>query len=364
VNELRNLASDGSIADFIEQRPGSPRLDMGMLGGVSLRLDEYWLSWHWHRWYWQHVILPAAGPSAIDRRAARVHHGDRYDFAYLPDDWSDYCYRKRWKQDAHPVAVVAILRTEMREGIPDAWPRFVGNHPVIYEYRPEAVLQAISPGDSVTGATTGTLGGYLWRPSDGQHFALSCAHVFGEFDPYKPQAVYAGSTNMGRVVDSHFPPVTTGACNNRISGLVIDRSVDAAVADLSGAPSIALPLPGSGKVTAWTPIAHLSSGDQVTIHAQSGRLSGKVKECNIWKELTFKGNTYCFGDLLVIEDTTHHYIASQFTKPGDSGAWVVSTGAGYPSWDAMLVAGDGANAYCSYAENVMAKVDPTLALPP
>jgi hypothetical protein len=98
--------------------------------------------------------------------------------------------------------------------------------------------------------------------------------------------------------------------------------------------------------------------------ATSGTLSAKVKECNIWKELAFQGNSYCFGDLLVIEDVTYHYIASQFTKPGDSGAWLVNTAAGHVSWDAMLIAGDGANAYCSYSENIMAMIDPQLMIPP
>ena len=75
-------------------------------------------------------------------------------------------------------------------------------------------------------------------------------------------------------------------------------------------------------------------------------------------------NTYCFGDLLVVEDVNFHYLASQFTKAGDSGAWVVSTRAGHASWDAMLIAGDGANAYCCYSENIMAMIDPGLSIPP
>ena len=68
--------------------------------------------------------------------------------------------------------------------------------------------------------------------------------------------------------------------------------------------------------------------------------------------------------LLVVEDVNFHYLASQFTKAGDSGAWVVSTRAGHASWDAMLIAGDGANAYCCYSENIMAMIDPGLSIPP
>jgi hypothetical protein len=355
MNELRDLAREGLIADFADKPPYS--LANEEMTGLSLRVDDYWLAWYWHRYHFGH---PWGSPT--DQRVARTHYGHRYDFSQRPDDWLDRCKKKGMLREAHPVAIIVILRNEQRNGLPEEWPRFVGEHPVIYEHRPEAILQALASGDSVLGASSGTLGGYLWRASDGRHFALSCAHVFGQGSA---STVHAGSAYVGSVVESHFPPASTGKCNNRIQGPVSSRSVDVAVADLAGSPSIQITIPKVGKLAAQTSIAQIGQGDLVTLTgATSGTLSAKVKECNIWKEMKLNGTSHCFGDLLVIEDVFFHYIASQFTKAGDSGAWVVSTAAGHASWDAMLIAGDGANAYCSYAENIMAIIDSQLTIPP
>ena len=358
MNELRDLARDGPVADFADRPPAAFGYGRASVtSGLSLQVDGYWLSW----WGMQD---PGFGPwpQPHEQRTGRVHFNRRYDFSRRPEDWDEHCKRKGLHKAAHPVAVVVILRNQPVHGLPESWPRFVGDHPVIYEYRPAAVLQAVQPGDSVSGATMGTLGGYLWRASDGRNFALSCAHVFGNGPASR---VDAGSVHVGSVVESHMPPINTGVCNNRIQTPISVHTVDVAVADLAGNPPIQLAHKGAGKIATRTPIAHIGQGDLVTLNgATSGTLAGKVKECNIWKEFSFHGNTYCFGDLLVVEDVNFHYLASQFTKAGDSGAWVVSTRAGHASWDAMLIAGDGANAYCCYSENIMAMIDPGLSIPP
>lgn len=145
-----------------------------------------------------------------------------------------------------------------------------------------------------------------------------------------------------------------------------ENCVDVAVSDLTGGPSIGLHLPSLGKVNRVASIGELGPGDDVVLTgASSGTLNGIIKGCGVWQEFTFAGKTYCFSDLLVIEDSVHHYLASQFTKAGDSGAWVSSNRAGIVTWDAMLIGGDGAScAYCCYAENVMAAIDPSLVVPP
>jgi hypothetical protein len=51
-------------------------------------------------------------------------------------------------------------------------------------------------------------------------------------------------------------------------------------------------------------------------------------------------------------------------KPGDSGAWIVNTSGGITGWDGLLIGGDGTNAYCSYAENIMNTLDKNLIVPP
>ncbi len=356
MQELRTLAIDGTIAQFAEQ----PLFDPGVVTGMSLRIDAYWLSWFeaefWRLGPW---------PSPLPQRVARVHFGRGYDFEQRPRDWSDYCRSKKLSEHAHPVSVVVILRSVPPSGVPETWPRMVGSHPVIYEYRPEAQLQALSPGDAVKGGLTGTLGGYLWRTTDGQHFALSCAHVFNASTASTGSSVYAGGSYIGNVVESHFPPPSSAKCNRKIQTTTTSGNLDVGVADLVSSPVMHLSVPHAGKVATVTSIAQLGQSDPVILTgAVSGTLHGKIKECNIWKELTFNGSKYCFSDLLVIEDTTHHYVASAFTKDGDSGAWVVNTTGGHVSWDAMHIAGDGANSYCCYAENIMAAIDPNLSLPP
>lgn len=360
MNELRDLARDGPIAEFVDRLDGLPE---HAASGVSLRIDEYWLAWfNWRslHHYGPWSVLPAT------QRSLRKHSGARYDFDRLPDDWNEHCARKGLRIPGHPVSVVVILRGEAGEVIPDAWPRFVGYHPVVYEHRADAILEALSPSAEVTGVTTGTLGGYLWRASDGQHFGVSCAHVFGLQNAPGGSAVHAtGVPFVGKVVESHFPSVSSGKCNNRLQPIATVSTVDVAITDLSGKPAFSVAHPSIGKVAGRTLIQDIGQGDLVTLVGAKGRaLSGRVKECNIWKQIKFNGNSYCFGDLLVVEDATHHYLPSKFTKPGDSGAWVIGTGAGYPSWDAMHIAGDGSCSYCCYSENIMALLDPQLSMPP
>lgn len=362
MEELRSLAQFGPIADFVARPPLT--LPMEGVTGVSLRLDPFWQSAH--SFYNFHYRNPYPYPHAEvpKQRAWRVHAGYRYDLSFRPGGWSDYCASKGLRKDAQPVEVVVILRKPPPHGIPESWPRYVDDYPIIYEYRPEAVLQALAPGDSVSGVSNGTLGGYLWNPTDGRHFAISCAHVFGSGPGYGSPAssISAGGAIIGQVLESHMPSASVAKCNSHAQSGT--PSVDVAVADLSGSPTIHLPTPSVGKVTARSQIAHLGPGDPVSLTgATSGTVHGTISACNIWKEITFAGAKYCFSDLLEVTDATYHYVASNFTKPGDSGAWVVNSTAGHAAWDAMLIGGSGAIAYCAYAENIALAIDPNLALP-
>ncbi len=361
MEELRSLGRSGPIADFVARPPFS--LPMEVVSGVSLRFDPYWLSsYSFYNFRYPYPYTMAHVPQL---RTFRVHGGYRYDMSYRPNDWSDYCASKGLRGDSQPVQVIVILRKELPDGIPESWPRYVDDgYPIVYEYRPEAVLQALAPGDSVSGLSNGTLGGYLWNPTDGRHFAISCAHVFGSAPTYSTSAssISAGGVVVGKVLESHMPSASTAKCNSHAQSGT--PSVDVAVADLSGGPSIHLPTPSVGKVTLRSQIASLGPGDVVSLTgATSGTVHGTITACNLWKEITFAGATYCFSDLLEVTDATHHYFASSFTRPGDSGAWVVNNSAGHAAWDAMLIGGGGAIAYCAYAENIALAIDPSLALP-
>ena len=367
--EIREIGQDGPVADFIDRPPG-PLLPKAV-SGVSLRLDDFWLHWYlrwyWNRQYWRGSPFPPLGAWG-NQRELRTFFGMRYDFAARPDDWGAYCTRKGGGEGTHPVSVVVILRDPIAGPIPESWPRSIAHHRVIYEYRPPAYAQSVRGGDAVRGVASGTLGGYLLNRSDGHHFALSCAHVFGYPLPatgsLRVETSGGGAPiHVGSVVEAVFPSGASGKCNNRIQPRF--NSVDAAVADLTGGPSIDITQPSGGRVSQVTPIGQIGPGDPVSFTgATSGRVSAKIKDCNIWKELLVDGQKVCFGDMLELEDVTFNYLASALSKPGDSGAWVISTSSGLASWDAMLVGGDGRTSYCSYAENVMAELDPNLGVPP
>lgn len=361
MNEIRDLARDGPIAEFLDRPRG---IDVALMSGVSLRLDDYWLCSYLGD-FWDHYARSRAAPSDYSfQRYLRTRRGMTYRFDWSVSGWAEYLKKKGLEEQTHPVAVIVLLREPLHDGIPEQWPRTIANHPVYYEYRPEAQLQAVGPGDAVTGISSGTLGGYLWTAKDGRHFAISCAHVFGE----KPgvavgPSVSAGSVAVGQVIESVFPGTSLGKCNMRLQPNT--SSVDAAVADLTGGPSIQLAMPAVGKIMLRSDVIDIGQGDGVTlVGAKSGRLEGRVKECNVWKEFVLGGNTYCFSDLLVIESSKHHYLTRAFTQAGDSGAWVVNTSTGTPSWDAMLIGGDGSSSYCCYAENITGKLDPGLSIPP
>lgn len=368
MNELRALGREGDIADFVDRPPHG--LSPESVSGVSLRLDDYWLNWYlrayWAPRYWGGAAV--GGVAWPSQRDLRTHFGVVYDFNAKPPDWDNYCKQRGMHEGAHPVSIVVILRQPLRGGRPESWPTSVGSHFVLYEHRPEAIAHTVRGGNAIHGLSSGTLGGYLWTSHDGRYFAISCAHVVG---PMNAATVYASGLNamgaarvhVGGVIESVFPPTVGGKCNNRIQpGL---NGVDAAVIDLSGNPSIDLTQPVAGKVSRSTPIGQIGSGDHVTFTgATSGTVNAKVKECNIWKDITVGGRSVCFGDLLVLEDVVFNYVASALSKPGDSGAWVISTQGGVSSWDAMLIGGDGTNSYCAYAENVLATLDPNLRMPP
>lgn len=218
MNELRELASDGPIADFVDN-PDRLGLSVDVMRGVSLQLDAYWrVSYLRHLPHYSSAFGPWWNGRESDQRAMRTHFAMRFDFGYRPHDWEHYCKTKGLPETAHPVSVVVILREELKFGIPESWPRLVAGHPIYYEHRPEARLFAsVTPGSAVSGVTGGTLGGYLWRPSDGTHFAIGCAHVFGEIPAVSAPTVVAGSASIGKVVESRFPAVSAGKCNRRIS---------------------------------------------------------------------------------------------------------------------------------------------------
>lgn len=375
MQELRDLAQSDLIGDFVEKPPRE--LSIEHVSGVSLKIDEYWLGWFGSRYagpFWSRDLQ--------DQRLHRMFFGMRYDFSDRPPDWQEHCRRKGYvrekmpKDGAHPVSVVVILRRPLKQIYGEGYPRFVGPHPIVYELRAEAEGYSLRGGDYVGGSKSGTLGGFLWHTNDLTYYALSCAHVLGDasspgnlnraYSP-KPNA-FGAKVEIGNVTWSEMPPSkSTSKCNSRTDPNA--PTIDVAIAEIDGPTLPITPnliFPNAGKITQWTPIANIGQGDPTSFCGYaSGTVNAKVKEATIWKELTLNGTPYCFKDLFVLEDIVFRYVTSALAKHGDSGAWVVNSTSSVVSWDGMLIGGDGVNAYCCYAENIMQSLpDSHLVLPP
>jgi hypothetical protein len=376
VQELRELANGELIGNFVEDPPYG--LSIENVSGVSLRIDEYWLAWNRARPL--AFGLPPFEP--IPQRTSRTFLGARYDFNDRPPDWDSYCTRKgyfgagalTYMTTVHPVLVVVILRRPLGEIFQKGdFPRHVGPHPIVYDHRPDAEAYALRSGDFLGAEAEGTLGGFLWNKRDGAYNAVSCAHVLGKesvggsrnraYSP-KPGAL-GGKVEIGDVIWSEMPKaVSSTKCNSRTDPNAPTIDAACVVMDSTVTPNLASSW--SGKITQHTPIAHMGQGDAASFYGNvSKHVRAKIKEVTIWKEIKVGKTSYCFKDIFVLEDTIFHYVAADLAKKGDSGAWVVNTSAGFASWDGMLVGGDGQNAYCCYAENIMnAMPDKDLILPP
>lgn len=352
MEELRDLASDGLIADFIENPPRI--LSTENVSGVSLHIDDFWLRWsRVTRWppYPYHSGIPTW-------RDMRTYFGARHDFIQKPPNWGDYCNRKGYPRDAHPVTVIVILRDPYDpKRFPDV-PRSIDKHPIIYEHRPEAVGYLLTPGDFLACAGEGTLGGFLWNTNDSTYQAMSCAHVLGAAvaRAYSPEpGIFTSKSEIGSVTFWDMPSASTGKCNRKIQPYA--PVVDLALVTVDSATATSISVPGLGRVTADTAIANMDQDDPVDfVGYKSGHVKAKTAEFNIWKELKINGVATCYSDLFVIDHVNYPYIATSLAKPGDSGAWIASTSGAAVWWDGMLIGGDGIRAYCCFAENIMAKL--------
>ena len=355
MEELRDLASVGVIADFVERPPIA--LSTENVSGVSLRIDDFWLRWE-RVTRWLPYFYPGPYPGPLNRRDLRTYFGVRHDFAQKPPKWGDYCKRKGYPWDAHPVTVVVVLRAPYDPNRFLDAPHFVGQHPIIYEHRPEAVGYLLTPGDFLACAGEGTLGGFLWNTSDSTYQAMSCAHVLGTAmaRAYSPEPnVFNSKTEIGSVTFCDMPGPSTGKCNRKIQPNA--PVVDVAMVTVDQATAASISLPGLGRVTVDTPIADMDQDDPVDfVGYKSRHVQAKTAELSVWKELQINGVATCYSDLFVIDHVNYPYIGTSLAKPGDSGAWIVSTAGAAVRWDGMLIGGDGIRAYCCFAENIMAKL--------
>ena len=104
------------------------------------------------------------------------------------------------------------------------------------------------------------------------------------------------------------------------------------------------------------PIASMSPGDAVKFAGKtSGKKDAEIGALCLWHEISVDNKPHCFSDLFEITKPKPFYLNSDLAKPGDSGAWIISLVNHVASWDGMLIGGDGAQAYCCFAENLLAE---------
>lgn len=335
--------------------------------GVSLGYDEYWLtaaSEIMHSRWWPEI---RHYPPVRFARLFRMNEPEFQDFFrellehYRPPGWAEHARRKGYSESKSPIVIKVLVRSRDVARNPNLARSFEG-HPVVYQYRADCVAYAatLTSGDSVgpVAKTEGTLGGFLENSNTGDSFLTTCGHVVDSqsSDVYSPSTPSGGKMAVGQVDWKILPPQKTvgGVCNNRGNANAI--RVDLALVKLD--PNAAVPAPSVG--LHLTPISAMTTGDPIVFDGfKSKRVQAEIKDLNLWREVKIAGKEHCFGDLFTITPRHRVYINTALAKDGDSGSWIMYDGphSVMRSWEGMLVAGDGAEVYCCFAENILDECD-------
>jgi hypothetical protein len=372
VQELRDLARSDAIASFVADPP--LLLAEEFVHGVTLVVDRFWLrAFRAAFGYWTE-----GSPVSFSYRTRRVITGHKFDFTWRPDGWAAHCAVMGYPDNAHPVAVLVLLRSPVDTAYLSDVPRSVDGHSIRYEYRPPCV--AYGPGSVAAGAQIsrgvpptlrpirGTVGGFLHDRF--RVYAVSCAHVFGPVGSVISQSSgrFAAPTPVADVTFASMPTVSseTTKCNRIAQAAIPD--LDVALAALQHQVTYNPTFPTFGTVDHVSRIADMTGEDEVSfLGANRGRpVPGRLGDLNVWREILIEGRPHCMGDLFTMKPRQHAYVRTELAKPGDSGAWVVSLDNGVVSWDGMVIAGDGPDVYCAFAEHVLAtcrSANPGLVLP-
>jgi hypothetical protein len=342
--------------------------------GVILEYDTFWLRyvkehlqayrlgypWHhfhpeeysdWVRW-WTEAI------EGLTEKPERLR----------PPFWNDYCRMNGIGEGAGPVIIRFILRD------PKALDEFNDNLRVLpgfevrAEVRPQCRAYAVatppirrvkrsasSIGVAVPTRTSGTLGGVLRDRA--QSYLISCAHVLTDTvgtDVFIPSPLpRAGSAKRVATVSyGTMPPaIASGVrCNNQSSP---EASVDATAAEVDKAVSI--PSSVYPVVNAVRPINTIWQGDNVWFTgARSGQVKAQIGGLCLWYEIEMSpGHLRCFGNIFEVKPPKPWYLNTNLARPGDSGAWILGPDSTFIDWNGMLIGGDGATVYCTFAEKIM-----------
>jgi hypothetical protein len=206
---------------------------------------------------------------------------------------------------------------------------------------------AVSPGgECVTGASSGTIGGFLTDQNTGVVYATTCGHVVSA----GASVLHSGS-HLGVCTHSRAPRQLAPG-QSCTPGCPAANSLDLALIDIG-----------------TLPVANLVTGVATSIAShQSIVLRGGVSKVNSFQVgglvLTYcPGNSnVCFENMFEVRPPSGGGIfnaqvrAAIATLPtqGDSGGWLETTGG---DWCGVLVAADHLMGYALEADDVIAKAD-------
>lgn len=350
---LRSVARD--VGPGLQEKI-SNSLDVNRLRGLHLGIDPYWMAW-----FRSSLRFKMSDPFFYDEYFAR-----EYFFNERPVDWTKHCVRMGYKEDSSPIQFRFVFREDTDLKKFKELPNSYDNYPIIYESRPvclgltpRTVGLTLTCYDSVgekSSGTAGTIGGFLRDTYTGSKYLVSCAHVIGDEEEIVYTPGPADSSVMTEIADVCFSalpsPNDSQSCNSRTHPA--PGALDMALARLRGGVVLSFILPGFGNPQHLTSFSKMKTGDAVTLFGKkSGRVDAILGSLCIYHEIEINGQPRCFGDIFTITYPRPWYLNTNLVNEGDSGAWIIRSAGGITCWDGMLLAGDGATGYCSFAENIM-----------
>lgn len=332
--------------------------------GVHIGVDEVYAAWYYG------LMLGHLWPSRLGHPRHRwiEHLPELYapvpELGEFPPWWGSYATRAGYGEGASPFYIRVILRATDQQGRPPALPSRIGPYRIVYETRSPAVALAtggttsLAGGQGIIGHSTGqlgTCGGVLQDFLSATKYGLTCRHVL----PHSEAALDARSrTMLGSCTEvGALTPKPLGCyCNTR--SMPAAATTDWALFEVDASVSTRSHGSRHGRVAVIESARTI--GQYMDVEFE-GATTG-VRKCQtgclcVWHEVDVDGTPHCFGDLIELKWRASRLLNPTLAKGGDSGAWLIAPlqGPG-AAWCGVLIAGDGAQAYCAFAENVLDQV--------
>jgi hypothetical protein len=273
---------------------------------------------------------------------------------------------RRWHEFG-PFVITVVLRPDcppeeaglVNEVYPDS--RFE----IVYDFQPVPRLlaspdEAVRPligGIGISGASRrpGTLGGFV--EADGNRYAVTCAHVVEAGEEVQQPAPADNRRGAARIgVCSHSSSLNTHTPPADVYGNQLNR-LDAALVELDDGIKAELEIRDAGPLAGTATVSDVHQLMTVQmVGARSGHRTLRVGNLRLVGEFAFGSDWYAYKELFQLRRTSRFFGLTGTLSPpvrgGDSGAWVLRSGADGPEWAGMVIAGEGPQGYAIMAETV------------